>query len=318
MILLLLVLYIINSSNSHISVPVVNIDAIFAEGPIKNNGNSKTTLICNEAKVNLIKNLIHIMSTIGICIIKLEGDVKIDENTSFNAGKRLFSTDTKFRKECGLDMNGLRGYIARDFNNGRDSKEGYAYGNPHINESMLLDSLIRIPNVWPDGVDGKIIEALESQYIESNRIVEAIVQTLSSQDPIFQEYAVGGLRYSLMRLWKYNNSNDLKASDIENAKNRDTLGSSPHTDWGFMTLIKSNNYGLQIFHDSTNIWIDVPHVPGSYTLIVGEYLSSLSNAFYKAPRHRVINNHLKMKDDSRLSFVFFYQFLLIEDLLMKD
>ncbi len=48
------------------------------------------------------------------------------------------------------------------------------------------------------------------------------------------------------------------------------VGSSPHTDWGFLTLILQDPVGgLQLFHDDQ--WIDVPYIPGTlitYLLIL--------------------------------------------------
>jgi isopenicillin N synthase-like dioxygenase len=78
------------------------------------------------------------------------------------------------------------------------------------------------------------------------------------------------------------------------------IGSSPHTDWGFLTLILQDPVGgLQIFHKDE--WIDVPYIPGTIVANAGDYLSLITNGKCVSPIHRVV-----AADRERYSMVFFY------------
>lgn len=111
-----------------------------------------------------------------------------------------------------------------------------------------------------------------------------------------------------------------------NSKTSKTLiGSSPHTDWGMLTLILEDDVGgLQFLWkekdgeknaDSGNEsdggkrhskfseeWVSVPHVPGGLVVNGGDYLSLVTHNRYKSPVHRV----QVPKEKDRFSFVFFY------------
>lgn len=91
-------------------------------------------------------------------------------------------------------------------------------------------------------------------------------------------------------------------------------GSSPHTDWGFLTVILQDSRvgGLQFLYENDSddnsdgnsehsggskspLWVDVP-ASGSTTAIPlvvngGDYLSLLSKGRYKSPIHRVLIQH---------------------------
>ena len=85
-------------------------------------------------------------------------------------------------------------------------------------------------------------------------------------------------------------------------KTKVNIGSSPHTDWGLLTLILQDNIGgLQFYHN--NIWKDVPIV--EYGLVVngGDYLNLISEGIYHSPIHRVL---CPPQGKERLSYVFFY------------
>jgi isopenicillin N synthase-like dioxygenase len=67
------------------------------------------------------------------------------------------------------------------------------------------------------------------------------------------------------------------------------IGSSPHSDWGFLTLIMQDNVGgLQVQPSGTQQWIDVPVVDGALVLNIGDYLSLLTHGRFISPLHRVI------------------------------
>ncbi|GAV75494.1 2OG-FeII_Oxy domain-containing protein/DIOX_N domain-containing protein [Cephalotus follicularis] len=99
-----------------------------------------------------------------------------------------------------------------------------------------------------------------------------------------------------------------------------TLGLSPHSDPGGMTLLlpDHNVAGLQV--RKGNKWVTVKPVPDAFIVNIGDQIQVLSNAIYKSVEHRVIVNSAK----DRVSLAFFYNpksDILIEpikDLVTED
>mmetsp|Transcript_16749 Transcript_16749/g.36392 ORF Transcript_16749/g.36392 Transcript_16749/m.36392 type:complete len:159 (+) Transcript_16749:223-699(+) len=86
-------------------------------------------------------------------------------------------------------------------------------------------------------------------------------------------------------------------------ENDEFIGSSPHTDWGFLTLIlpSSTSYsGLEVNCDGT--WVQVPKKEGCLVANCGDFLSLSVSGTLKSPLHRVV---LPEQGEDRFSSVFF-------------
>jgi isopenicillin N synthase-like dioxygenase len=78
-------------------------------------------------------------------------------------------------------------------------------------------------------------------------------------------------------------------------------GVAPHTDDGFLTLVRQDEVGgLQIRHGGR--WLDVPFVPDSFVVAIGGQLEHLTHGRYISALHRVRNNSVR----DRLSLPFFF------------
>ena len=86
-----------------------------------------------------------------------------------------------------------------------------------------------------------------------------------------------------------------------------SLGSSPHTDWGLLTLIIADDIpGLQIYNESDDKYYTVkPRFnEGKIFVNCGDYMSLLSKGKFISPKHRVISPDIN--DKQRISNVFFF------------
>ena len=71
-------------------------------------------------------------------------------------------------------------------------------------------------------------------------------------------------------------------------------GVNPHHDTGFVTLLAAGpTPGLQVL-DPTGDWIDVPVVPDSFVLNIGEMLQAMTGNYLVATAHRVITSEPRM------------------------
>ena len=65
------------------------------------------------------------------------------------------------------------------------------------------------------------------------------------------------------------------------------IGFSPHTDWGFITLLYTDSDGLEIYTNDT--WTKVPYRPDHYIVNIADMLEVLTAGKYKSVKHRVMN-----------------------------
>ncbi|CAG8440663.1 13589_t:CDS:2 [Ambispora gerdemannii] len=226
-----------------------------------------------------------------------DSELKILDST-----RRFFNLPESVKSNISIKSGGFtRGYIAMGVESGShrvESKEALSYGyewNPSDKPSNSLQG----PNEW-DNLD-EILgpewrKSLNEFYSQMVFLAKLLVKGLEIALHLeLQSYCTGGETISLMRLFHYfpysNEQNEVEA-----------IGSSPHTDWGFLTLLlqPDNVKGLQIFYD--NEWRDIASKPGHIVVNCGDYLSLITKGSFISPLHRVISDGA----NERYSMVFFY------------
>ena len=88
---------------------------------------------------------------------------------------------------------------------------------------------------------------------------------------------------------------------------RRRLGSSPHTDWGAVTVIvqDSSPSSLSYYDVPTSSWVSVPPVPGTVVINGGDFLSLLTGGRTHSPIHKV--DHCSVDNGAgRVSIVYFF------------
>lgn len=82
-----------------------------------------------------------------------------------------------------------------------------------------------------------------------------------------------------------------------------------HSDYGSLTIVKIEDRpgGLQVFNKKGE-WVDVPVVPGSFVVNIGDLMMQWTNDRWISTLHRVANPPRdKARDSLRQSLVFFHQ-----------
>ncbi len=87
------------------------------------------------------------------------------------------------------------------------------------------------------------------------------------------------------------------------------LRAGAHTDYGSLTILQKDDApgGLQV-QDHDGSWIDVPHVPGSFVVNLGDLMAEWTNDRWRSTMHRVVMPETGQREVSdRYSMAFFHQ-----------
>jgi isopenicillin N synthase-like dioxygenase len=161
--------------------------------------------------------------------------------------------------------------------------------HPNVNKQVPLHG----PNPWPKGQPE--LKAAMLRYFAlmeklSLQLMRGFAVGLGLPDTYFYEFYKNPL--TMLRLLHYPRSMGDSAADI---------GTRAHSDaGGFTILLQDDTGGLEIQNRSGD-WIQVPPIPGTYVINIGEMMQTWTNGRFTATKHRVINRY----GDNRYSVPFF-------------
>ncbi len=201
-----------------------------------------------------------------------------------------------------------RGYVRMGGESGSDAyevKEAFSYGYewPENTDAKIFNSLQGF-NIWPNNLElGDEWKSTMNEFFTrmiriSHLVTEGLSLSLSLSVDHLDKFCTDGDTISIMRVFKYFPYEIAHSSE---AGTRTRIGSSPHTDWGFLTLILQDHQpdGLEAFVRGR--WQSVPSRTGTILVNCGDYLSMLTEGRYISPLHRVTTSAKE-----RISFVLFF------------
>jgi isopenicillin N synthase-like dioxygenase len=207
--------------------------------------------------------------------------------------------DEKLRVHMSRGGRAWRGYfpVGGELTSGRpDLKEGLYFGEELSEDDERVRA--RMPlhgrNVFPEvpGFREAVLDYMSALTGLGHRLMTSIGRGLKLGDNYFVDRYTGNPTV-LFRIFNYPSS----APDAQ----ADSRGVGEHTDYGLLTLLYQDEVGgLQVKHRSG--WIDVPHVPGSFVINVGDMLERITSGRYTSALHRVINRSGR----PRISMPFFF------------
>lgn len=204
-----------------------------------------------------------------------------------------------------------RGYYNRELTkNIRDMKEVFDFGceidvnhpdDHEVNRSQ--DGW----NQWPVAAGSDKFESLLKGYFEhcskvAFKLLAVLTQNLGAPAETWEADFYPN-HSSFLRLNHYPVEDPLAAQrgDDQKAADSGNLGVHQHTDAGALTLLLQDAVGgLQVFH--LGKWKDVPPVPGTLVVNIGDIVKVWSNDEYHAAMHRVVASNQR----NRYSAPFFY------------
>ncbi|CAG8714349.1 18896_t:CDS:2, partial [Acaulospora morrowiae] len=278
-----------------IDLPVIDLSPL--EDNIENSSPEILEKIAREIKSACTKHGVFYITSSSF---KLEEQKNILESSH-----KFFALPESVKNTIPIKSGGFtRGYVGIGSESGShrlEVKEAFSYGY-EWNASENPTNSLQGPNEW--GNLGQILgeewrESLKRFYNLLVHLATLVVKGLELALGIeLKSHCSGGETISLMRLFRYFPYENKEQDANENEK----IGSSPHTDWGFLTLVlqQEDTQGLQVFYNDQ--WWDIPSKPASIIVNCGDYLSLLSRGTYISPLHRVVNDGMH----ERYSCAFFY------------
>jgi isopenicillin N synthase-like dioxygenase len=82
----------------------------------------------------------------------------------------------------------------------------------------------------------------------------------------------------------------------------------PHTDYGSLTVVdRQPGVGCLQFQDDADTWHDVPFIPGTLTVNIGDLMALWTGGRWRSTRHRVLPPSPDAPDEELMSLIFFHQ-----------
>jgi len=212
--------------------------------------------------------------------------------------RAFFSQDVAVKRRIDMSLGGRawRGYfpVGGELTSGRpDLKEGIYFGEELSDDDARVRAGLPLHgrNLFPDipGFREAVLDYTSALTALSHRLMACIGRGLRIGESYFSE------RYTaepttLFRIFNY-----------PAAEQADSHGVGAHTDYGLLTLLYQDEVGgLEVKHGAH--WIDVPYVPGSFVVNIGDMLERLTAGRYTSALHRVINRSGR----ERISMPFFF------------
>ena len=284
-----------------LEIPIVDLCPLFT-------GNQK-------AKETTAKEIDSAFQQVGFLLISGHGVSQSKIQQCADSAKDYFDLpmETKLKvKQPSIEV--IRGYIP--FNSGAlasteddsaatapDLKESFNVGPLNqLSEPNLQFKPLRAPNLWPDQLP-EFREHWENCYQALAALGETILGAcaiaLGLEAHWFKKHTPG--HFSLLSALHYPNQPDLPKPG--------QLRAGAHTDFDVLTILGTDTApgGLQINLTSGD-WLDVPAVPDTFVVNVGDLLARWSNDRWKSTLHRVVNPPRQVAWNSRrLSLGFFQQ-----------
>ena len=222
--------------------------------------------------------------------------------------------DWKAKWDCSPDALGLRGFYrvssyvsaGEEVATAPDVCELFTMcrlGEPGVAERAGLgDAFDRYgsANIWPDRPS-----ALRATWLEYYAAMEELAADL------MRLFALGlGLDEHVFDHTIDQHITNLTANyypPVAHDPPPDQYRKGPHSDWGTLTILyQDGTGGLEVVDRRTGGWIDVPVIPGTFVVNIGDLMARWTNDRWKSTKLRVRVPPVELRSIPRVSIPFFH------------
>lgn len=176
-------------------------------------------------------------------------------------------------------------------------------GEPGIADGARLEGAPagwRSPNIWPDRPHG-----LREVWLDWYAAMEDLAGRL------LRLFALGlGLDEHHFDRFVDEHVTNLTANHyppVEGAPAADQFRKGPHSDWGTLTILyQDGTGGLEVVDGRRGAWVDVPVLPGSFVVNIGDLMARWTNGRWHSTKHRVRVPPPERRSVARVSIPFFH------------
>jgi len=158
------------------------------------------------------------------------------------------------------------------------------------------------PNIWPDQADAPDFQGAFTDYYVA---MEALATTLMHIFALALDLPPDAFAGTIDR--HFTNLCAFRYPPLVAEPGPDQLRGGPHADFGSLTIVYGHPSirGLQTWSEGQ--WHDVPEVPGTFTVNIGDLMAQWTNDRWVSTLHRVTNPPREEWSRERTSLVFFHQ-----------
>ena len=198
--------------------------------------------------------------------------------------RAFFAETSDVKRAIGRSEQVPLGYYDRELTKRRrDQKEVFDFMQPREDGSDL--------NQWPEGRP-QFRSAMEGFFDAASgiaaRTLSLVLRALNTSMNTASVSVAGDPRTSNVRLNYYPEHDPLSADESSRVTALGDMALHHHTDPGILTLLLQDDSGGLQTHSLSNGWIEVPPVPGTIVVNLGDAMQVWSNDHYRAAVHRVL------------------------------
>ncbi|KAF3061063.1 hypothetical protein GL218_03717 [Daldinia childiae] len=246
-----------------------------------------------STKPGLLDSLRYALTEVGFLYVSNHGVPEVVVDGLVNALPTLFDLDKDAKNSVALENSphflGYSGVGSENTGGKEDQREQFEFATELTatwHSGLPLYERLRGPNQWPKG-HPELRSTVESYIREltnlGERFLDLVAQALSLPSGTFQPFLSDQHRLKLVHYPALQNGDP--------AGSRQGVG--PHKDssgwWTFLLQASPPEVkGLQVLNKAGD-WVDVPVVPGTFVVNIGQAFEVVTNGICKATTHRVLS-----------------------------
>lgn len=238
-----------------------------------------------------------------------------DPEKVIRSAKKFFALPSVEKERLAAVKNPLfRGYISKEAGHhtcnvkqsqSPDEKESYTIGAEISNNNTPMHG----ENSWPNSEETPSLKNVDDWMTDVKdywdallKLSRSIAACLALSLGINEQYFDSALSDPCAQMVM------LRYFIEDFGEDRQRTGCGPHTDCGFLTILlqETGTHGLQVKTNNKQLtesddeyyWVDVPAIPGTFVVNLGDMAQYWSGGLYKSTLHRVL---IKNKAKSALS-----------------